>query len=64
MVCASKILCWCVRVRDVYQAINLEGDASSTMVRKVGENDFQLMNQPSEGKEKDVANGLQVIVKQ
>ena len=47
-----------------YQAINLEGDASSTMVRKVGENDFQLMNQPSEGKEKDVANGLQVIVKQ
>lgn len=47
-----------------YQAMNLEGDASSTMVRKVGENGFQLMNQPSEGREKGVANGLQVIVKQ
>ena len=49
-----------------YQALNLDGGGSSTMVKRVEENgniSFELMNKPSDNPIREVLNGLIVIKK-
>lgn len=49
-----------------YQALNLDGGGSTTMVRRVenaGNLSFELMNKPSDNPARAVLNGIQVIEK-
>jgi hypothetical protein len=49
-----------------YQAFNMDGGGSTTMVRRVEKGSsvsFEVMNQPSDNPARSVINGLQVIEK-
>ena len=49
-----------------YQALNLDGGGSTTMVRRIekgGDVSFEIMNKPSDKPARSVINGLQVIEK-
>ena len=46
-----------------YTAINLDGGGSSTLVLRAADGELKVMNRPSDGKERAVANVLGLTVK-